>query len=47
MKKTQVPYTNPELTVILLSTSDIVTASGIGGTLSNDSSLTYDDGGWT
>ena len=35
-------YRNAEISVVLISASDIVTAS----TLSNDSDQNYDDGGW-
>ena len=45
MKKTQMPYTDAEISIILLTSEDIVTASG--DILSNDSEPTYDDGGWT
>ena len=46
MKKTQIPYVEAEISVILLGFPDIITASG-GNVLSNDEGINYDDGGWT
>ena len=41
------PYAPMELELVMLEASDIVTASGGDGILSNDTKSNYDDGGWT
>jgi len=40
----RLPYSEARIDIVPFERSDIVTTSA---TLSNDTSLTYDDGGWT